>query len=228
MKKLLIFIFIVLAVSPLGRVIAKQPMVNEEYILIDIVQKNPEGKVEVLEFFSYACIHCYQFEPKLKQWLKKTSSDMNFERVPAVFSNRMMPLAKLYYALEDIGMLDNFHDLVYEKIHVEKEKIFSKKAIFDWISSQPEIDYDGFVASYDSFAVGRKANVAKQLTRKFRIPGTPYITIGGRYLTGPSMMVRSVDGNASEGGSNDSHDHGASSTNRLFYVVESLIQMTNN
>jgi hypothetical protein len=28
------------------------------------------------------------------------------------------------------------------------------------------------------------------LTRKYRIPGTPYVTVGGKYLTGPSMTLR--------------------------------------
>ena len=29
------------------------------------------GKVEVLEFFAYSCIHCYRFEPLMTEWMAK-------------------------------------------------------------------------------------------------------------------------------------------------------------
>ena len=219
MKKTLTFTFVILVLYPFANLIAKQPILNEEYILMDVTQDNFEGKTEVIEFFSYACIHCYQFEPKLGSWLKSTSADMSFKQIPAVFSNRMIPLAKLYYTLEELGKLSDFHDLVYETIHIKKNKIFSKKDILDWVSTKSEIEYDKFVATYNSFSIGKKANLAKQLTRKFKIPGTPYITIGGRYLTGPSMITQQNSNNPQ--GADDGHG-------RLFEVVESLIKMTAN
>ncbi|HEX6528378.1 MAG TPA: thiol:disulfide interchange protein, partial [Burkholderiales bacterium] len=43
------------------------------------------GKIEVLEFFWYGCIHCYNLEPKLETWLKALPKDVEFRRVPAVF-----------------------------------------------------------------------------------------------------------------------------------------------
>jgi hypothetical protein len=45
--------------------------------------------------------------------------------------------------------------------------------------------------------VNNKVQRAAQMTRNYRIPGTPYLVIGGRYLTGPSMSVR-ADGNVDQ------------------------------
>src|SRR5213595_1767867 len=43
------------------------------------------SKIEVIEFFSYACPHCAHFEPLLGPWLKKLPADVQFRRIPALF-----------------------------------------------------------------------------------------------------------------------------------------------
>ena len=43
------------------------------------------GKIEVLEFFWYACPHCFAFEPIIEPWIAKLPSDVHFRRVPVGF-----------------------------------------------------------------------------------------------------------------------------------------------
>ena len=38
------------------------------------------GKIEVLEFFWYGCIHCYNLEPRLEPWLKTLPRDVENTR----------------------------------------------------------------------------------------------------------------------------------------------------
>jgi thiol-disulfide isomerase/thioredoxin len=47
-----------------------------------------DGKVEVLEFFGYGCIHCANLEPKLEAWSKKQLADVKLRRVPVAFASR--------------------------------------------------------------------------------------------------------------------------------------------
>ena len=42
-------------------------------------------KVEVIEFFSYACPHCAAFNPSVGQWAAKLPSNAVFVRVPVSF-----------------------------------------------------------------------------------------------------------------------------------------------
>ena len=42
------------------------------------------GKIEVLEFFSYACPHCNAFEPTLAAWAKKLPADVALDRKSVV------------------------------------------------------------------------------------------------------------------------------------------------
>ena len=42
----------------------------------------PDGKIEVTEYFSYGCGHCYQFDPILTAWETNLADDVEFNRTP--------------------------------------------------------------------------------------------------------------------------------------------------
>lgn len=196
----------------LASAVAAKPVLDKEYKLIDPPQPQPATVkgVEVLEFFNYACSHCYEFEPSLKTWLKNKPKNVEFRYVPAVFNERMIPLAKIYYTLEEMGSLEKLHDKVYYAIHQQQLNLIDRAILLKWIGEQ-RVDAKRFEATFDSFSVNNKVQRATQMTRNYHIPGTPYLIIGGRYLTGPSMSVR-ADGNV---------DH-----NRLMQVLNELIDLS--
>jgi thiol:disulfide interchange protein DsbA len=214
MKKLrypLFAAFTALALAFASAVAAK-PALDKEYKLIDPAQPQPPAVkgVEVLEFFNYACPHCYEFEPTLKAWLKNKPKSVEFRYVPAVFNERMIPLAKIYYTIEEMGLLDKLHDKVYYTIHQQQLNLLDRATLLKWVGEQG-VDTKKFEATFDSFSVNNKVQRAVQMTRNYRIPGTPYLVIGGRYLTGPSMTV----------GANGEVDH-----TRLTQVLNELIEMS--
>ena len=191
-------------------VVAK-PVLDKEYKLIDPAQPQPATVkgVEVLEFFNYACPHCYDFEPHLKTWLKNRPKNVEFRYVPAVFNERMIPLAKIYYTLEEMALLDSLHEKVYGAIHQKQLNLTDREVMLKWMGEQG-VDAKKFEAVFDSFSVNNKVQRATLMTRNYHIPGTPYLIIGGRYMTGPSMSV-GADGNV---------DH-----SRLTQVLNELIDM---
>src|SRR5690349_9891365 len=56
----------------------------------------PAGKIEVLEFFSYSCVHCHNFEPLLEDWEKRKPADVVLRRTPVAFSRDFVPMQRLY------------------------------------------------------------------------------------------------------------------------------------
>jgi thiol:disulfide interchange protein DsbA len=192
--------------------VAAKPVLDKEYKLIDPAQPQPPAVkgVEVLEFFNYACPHCYEFEPTLRAWLKNKPKSVEFRYVPAVFNERMIPLAKIYYTIEELGLLDKLHDKVYYAIHQQQLNLLDRATLLKWVGEQG-VETKKFEAAFDSFSVNNKVQRAAQMTRNYRIPGTPYLVIGGRYLTGPSMTV----------GANGEVDH-----TRLTQVLNELIEMS--
>ena len=48
-----------------------------------------QGKIKVIEFFSYGCPWCYELEAKLPKWQRSQASDVVFQRVPVLFEKSL-------------------------------------------------------------------------------------------------------------------------------------------
>jgi len=142
------------------------------------------GKIEVLEFFSYGCTHCYALEPAFHAWTQTQPDDVAVRQVPVAFNAGMRPLQQLYYTLEAMGRLD-LHPAVFAAIHEQRQRLFTKEAMQDWAQRQG-LDNKRFADTFDSFGVNTKVDRANALTRTYDIQGTPTVAVGGRYITSPS------------------------------------------
>ena len=60
------------------------------------------GKIEVLEFFSYGCPHCFALEPTIGPWIKRLAPDVYFRQLPFGYIGPVEH-QKLFYALEELG-----------------------------------------------------------------------------------------------------------------------------
>ena len=54
-------------------------------VLREAVPTSSPGKIEVLEFFWYACPHCYHLEPHLARWKPALGPDVAFKRIHVAF-----------------------------------------------------------------------------------------------------------------------------------------------
>lgn len=182
------------------------PQADVEYKLIKPAQPVMSKKIEVIEFFSYACPHCGEFEPALQAWLtKRKPKDVEYRMVPIVFRAQWKPPAKLYYTLETMGIVDQYHQKVYDAFYKQGKELTTDQAVKDWAKSVG-IDAAKFEQTYDSFAVDTKLQRGATIAKAYGVQFTPAIAINGKYYTGPSMA----------GG----HDYV-----KFFSVVEELIDM---
>ena len=153
--------------------------------------KNPQpvatgNKIEVLEFFWYRCPHCFQLEPALDNWLKKLPRDAQVRRIPAVFRDDWMPGAKLYYAQEQMGVLDKLHRKVFDAYHLENINLNDPAVLGGWVAKQG-IDRKKFEGIYNSFSTQSKATQGARLATTYAISGVPSFIIDGKYATAMSM-----------------------------------------
>jgi thiol:disulfide interchange protein DsbA len=174
MKKLVSLLAALLLAAPLGAG-AQQ--------LIEVKPPVPvEGtnKIEVLEFFWYGCIHCYNLEPSLEAWVKKLPQDVEFRRVPAVFNERWGLDASIYYAMEALGLVDKLHRPLFEAIHKNRLRTDNQQEFSEWLTRQG-VDAKKFVETVQSFGVRSKTRRAVQLTVAYKVDGTPAMAVHGRY-----------------------------------------------
>ena len=93
-------------------------------------------KIEVIEFFSYGCPHCAELEPHLDAWLAKAPQDVAFRRVPVMFQQRWVPLAKIYYTLDALGVESKLSPEVFKAIHGSNTALWDTARFYDWAASK--------------------------------------------------------------------------------------------
>jgi protein dithiol oxidoreductase (disulfide-forming) len=164
------------------------------------VPSDAKGKVEVTEFFSYMCSHCFEFEPTLAKWVKGgMAKDVSFRRVPVVFRDSWAPTAKIYFTLEALGEVERVHKEVFDAMHFERIDLNNEKTLEGWIAKKG-IDPKKFMDTYRSFTVQSKIARAKQLTEAHGIQGVPAMVVDGKYRSSSSFngtydeLLKVVDG----------------------------------
>jgi thiol:disulfide interchange protein DsbA len=151
------------------------------------------GKIEVVEFFWYECPHCFELEPLLESWVPKLAKDVQFRRVPATFNDRWKISARVFYALESMGLEDKLHKPLMDAIHKDRLRITDDRQRAEWLAKQ-KVDVAKFEAAMKSFAVESRLKRADQLVRDSRIDGVPALMINGRYLvTAGGNLPRMLD-----------------------------------
>lgn len=141
----------------------------------------PAGKIEVVEFFAYSCVHCANFEPDLEDWLKTKPADVVLRRTPVAFSAAFEPMQRLYYTLEAMDLVGSLHAKVFKAIHVERQQLTTTGAITEWVVKQG-VDRSKFTQIYNEGATRTKATNAARLQDAYAIEGTPALGVAGRYM----------------------------------------------
>jgi protein dithiol oxidoreductase (disulfide-forming) len=170
--------FLSLAASVQANIVA-----GHDYVVLSVPQR-PEnnGKVEVLEFFSWGCPHCYEFYPKLSRWLSTLPKDASFKRVPVGLGHpEWEALAKAFYALQSTGDVERLDSQIFEDIHKNHLWLYDERSITAWVGKHG-VNVAKFTEAFRSFGVNTTAGQADQLSEDYRIPGVPTLAIAGKYI----------------------------------------------
>ncbi|MDP1651640.1 MAG: thiol:disulfide interchange protein DsbA/DsbL [Rhodocyclaceae bacterium] len=192
---LTLFAVAAFTISPAG---AAELVEGKHFTLLQMQQPTEaSGKVEVIEFFSYSCPHCSDFEPLLHAWVKKQPADVTFKKVPAIFRDNWAPGARIFYTLEAMDQLDRLHVAVFNAMIKEKVNLNDDKTLFDWVAKQG-VDRQKFADIYKSFSIDGKVRRAIEMTQEYGFGGVPVLIVGGKYMPAPNLgtygnMLQVVD-----------------------------------
>lgn len=161
---------------------------GQDYELLTPPQAaSTQDKVEVIEFFSYACPHCYQMQPHVVKWAAELPANAAFVRVPVSFGRREWgQLSRAFYTLEATGDLQRLDDALFEAIHKQRRPLFNLDQLAGW-AAENGVDAGKFRAAFDSPGVSAKALRAEQLSRDYKVNGVPSLVVDGKYIAkGPT------------------------------------------
>jgi protein dithiol oxidoreductase (disulfide-forming) len=140
------------------------------------------GKIEVVEFFSYACPHCAEFAPVLATWRATLGKDVVFRKVPVGFDRpQWVNMQRAYYALLASGDLERLDAKLFTAIHEQHLPLFQEQALFDWVGKNGG-DTQKFMAAYTSFGINNQTVQADKMSEDFQVTGVPTLAVDGRYV----------------------------------------------
>jgi thiol:disulfide interchange protein DsbA len=150
----------------------------------------PAGQVEVLEFFWYACPHCYALDPLVESWNKAKPAYVSFSRVPVLWNEGHRSLARLFYTLDALGKLSQFHDDVFKEIQVNGNPLVAADPTNEAAAERIQLTFakklgipeDAFEKAYHSFGVETAMQRADQLVQRYRVTAVPTFVINGKYV----------------------------------------------
>jgi thiol:disulfide interchange protein DsbA len=154
-----------------------------------------KGKIEVVEFFSWGCPHCAEFDPYLTQWTRALPKDVYLARVPVTFGHAdWTSLARMYYALQAMGLVEQLDAKIFKAIHEQHVALADERSMVEWLAKNG-VDAKKFTDMYRSFGVDAATQSTDERAMKYQVSGVPTLAIAGKYLVSaePNVMPKTAD-----------------------------------
>ncbi len=145
-------------------------------------------KVEVVEVFSYGCIHCFNFDPVVDAWAKRQADRVEFRRTPAIFNASWALLARAFYTAEVLGVSERMHVPLFHAIHKEPINLGDPELMARLFRTEAGVSPDAFSQAFDSFTVRSRVQQADGHGRAYRLRAVPSMVVDGKYLVDSSMV----------------------------------------
>ena len=159
----------------------------QKYVQISTEKQQESKDIIIYEFFWYGCPHCYNLEPTMDRIEADLEKDTKVVKLPVALRDSWIPHAKLYYALKQMDKIDQVHNLIFEEIHIEDNRLNTEQQMIDFLGKHG-IDTDQFIEKYNSFGTEARIKKASNLAKKYQINSVPTIIINGRFLTSGSYV----------------------------------------
>lgn len=155
---------------------------GSEYVTLPAPQQrySSAGKVEVVEVFSYGCIHCAQFAPIAEKLRKQLPAGVEFKLMPAPFSAEWLPYARAYYAAKQLGVVERTHLKLFADKFGQHYPISSMDELADFYAREG-VNRAEFMRIATSAETTAKLKSDLALIQKWQVDGTPSIVVNGKY-----------------------------------------------
>jgi thiol:disulfide interchange protein DsbA len=183
MKKILYTLLLTLFI-PLQACAQEQWQEGTHYT---IVGEQATAKPEILEFFSYWCPHCYQFEPLVKSIKEKMGKDVEFSKVHVNFmgftSTQIQDEAtRALMVARALKQEDAMNNAIFKYIHVQKSPVTGLKDLQN-VFIVNGIEPDDFTKMASSFGVNNMVQKNNKTIETYRqhLSGVPNFIVNGKY-----------------------------------------------
>ena len=155
---------------------------GEDYTLLDTPLTNQKrDTIEVIEYFSYRCIHCKNFEPFLEDWLDEIPENVSFARQHVVFSTSDELFARTHLAIQQSPNYSSLHNRLFSAVH-DRQKQFTDVADITSYLEDYDLDPNEFNRSFASTRTDRRLTNNRSRQARSQLTATPSLMISGKYV----------------------------------------------
>ena len=145
------------------------------------VETQDAGKVEVVEIFSYACVHCKTFDPTLEAWRAEQTELVDFQRIPAVFNKTWALFGQAFYAADVLGIGEAVHSPIFRAVHEQNIDLRDPALMAALFQEVGGVAPEEFTQVFNSFSVRSRVQQADAHGRAYRVSGVPALIVDGTF-----------------------------------------------
>ncbi|MCF2948756.1 thiol:disulfide interchange protein DsbA/DsbL [Paraglaciecola aquimarina] len=183
MKKILLTALLALFI-PLQACAQEQWKKGEHY---QVINDNATAKPEIIEFFSFWCPHCYNFEPIVKNLKSKLPEGTSFQKVHVNFMRSASPktqdeATRAMMVGRALKREDALNLAIFKYIHVQKSSVASLKDLQNVfiVNGVEPADFDKMANSFGVNSMVQKNNKIFGQYRK-NLSSVPSFIVNGKF-----------------------------------------------
>lgn len=134
------------------------------------------GKLYLIEFFSYGCHWCHDFEPHLQTWLKPNAKNVVFVRVPVVFHPSWKILAKAYFVASMLNISNKMDPVLFQYVYEQKSVPENDEALRQ-LFVKNGIKAKAFDEIYYSKALNEQLKWAESMVELYQVRMVPTLIL---------------------------------------------------
>jgi thiol:disulfide interchange protein DsbA len=190
MRFFVIMLFLVM-IPVSVRAEAEQP-VKGVYVQMPEFKSNYDGKqVEVVEFFSLYCGHCYELEKLIPIIKGNFPKKIKWKYIPVYWGNGSSKPGEAYLLAEEAGKGEQMKKAIFEAFFIKKKDIGDLN-VLEAIGSEIGLGFD-FSRRLREGDKGKEANAALITLDAYKIDETPTLIIAGNIKVHPGMGARTME-----------------------------------
>ena len=190
--KKLFLILIILGLLPLSVFAGENPSIKGVFSRVPDKPYKFDGKtVEVIEFLSFYCGHCYTFERSIPVIKGNFPKKIKWRIVPIYWGEGSSKPGEAYFLAEEAGKGDQMKTALFQANFVEKKDI-GKVEVLDGIAAKLGLGFD-FSQRLRAGEKAKDAQKALEMAKAYGINETPTVIIAGNLMTNPDMFDHNLD-----------------------------------
>jgi len=187
-----LMVMLCLVVMPFFANAADELSIKGEYTSAPGFKFTYDGQqVEVLEFFSFYCGHCYHFDKSIAVIKGNFPKKIKWRYMPVYWGKGSSKPGEAYMIAEEMGKGEQMKKALFDAIFLEKRDI-GDMAVLESLGDKLGLGFD-FSRRLRAGDKAKEANAALIMLEAYKIEETPSVVIAGNIKVTPHMVNENMD-----------------------------------